>query len=177
MKPVRNLFLLSAFTKLPLTNRGALSAVREWGQRRGFSVASSQTSRGVGITIQTAPSPENAAKSSVRGAAGKATCTFSGPGLCTEQAGATLLAGQHQPLHCTGPCLCKGTCWPSPGSCVSWPGVKCWRLGKSMHGVAGESGAQVYPKRSHTNLPQPTTRAFHGLSSKACMPQGTQRAR
>lgn len=46
-----------------------------------------------------------------------------------------------------------------------------------MHRVVEESGAQVYPKRSLTNLPQPNTGAFHGLSSKVCMPQGTQRAR
>lgn len=40
---------------------------------------------------------------------------------------------------------------PSPGTCVSWPGV---------NSMQGRVRAQVYPKRSLTHLPQPNTRAL-----------------
>lgn len=56
--------------------------------------------------------------------------------------------------------LVQGFLSPALGTCVSWPGVKCWNLGKSMHGAAGEGGAWVYPRKSLTHLPQPNTRAF-----------------
>lgn len=176
MKPVRNLFLLSTFTKLPLTNSGALSAVQD-GAREGASLfPSSQTSRGVGTTIQTAPSPGNVAKSSIRGAAGKATCTFSGPGLCRERDGATLLQGSTNPSAALGPACARGLAALPRVLCLMARG-EVLEPGK-VHARSCRGGwCSGVPKKEPYHSLTPGLFSCHGLSSKACLPQGTQRAR
>lgn len=103
MKPARSLFLPSAFTKLPLTNSGTLSAVGGWGHRRGSSVPQLLARSGVGTAVQTAPSPGNAGKSSFKEAAGKFVCRNSSrTGLHREHAGASI------PCTVLGPDCARG---------------------------------------------------------------------
>lgn len=129
MKPVRNLFLLSAFTKLPLPNSGALSAVRGWGQRRGFSAAQLQTSRGVGTTIQTSSSPEHVTDPPSEELLEKPLAVSQGQGCAESRLEPHCLQGSTSPCTALGP-ACARVLLALPGALCPVARGEVLELGK-----------------------------------------------
>lgn len=174
MKPARSLFLPSPnYQTFSSQQPGSVCSAGTVAQK---GLLCSPAGSRVVTAVQTTPLPGNVAKSTMEGAAGKAICRSSRS--CTESGleaqclWAALSPAPHWVL------LVQKDLSPSLGTCVSCPGVKCWSLGKSMCGVAGEGEAQMYPQKSLTHLPQPNTRAFRlsqPLQQGAHTPRDTKR--